>query len=49
MRRYGFAAVKASDRALQQSVIVNPMAFAASKTMLRMINTAMKAKKRISA
>lgn len=44
MRGYGFAAVKASERALRQSVITNPIAFTATKTMLRMINTALKLK-----
>ncbi|MEV4637986.1 NAD(P)/FAD-dependent oxidoreductase [Actinoplanes sp. NPDC049548] len=35
MRRYGFAAVKASVAAQKQGVIVNPLAFAASKAALR--------------
>ncbi|WP_436764424.1 FAD-dependent oxidoreductase [Streptosporangium sp. V21-05] len=38
MRGYGFAAAKASVRALNQSVIVNPLAFAASAATLRLFN-----------
>lgn len=48
MRRYGFAAVKASQQALAQSVIANPIAFTASKTMLRMVGLVLSAKRRLS-
>jgi 2-polyprenyl-6-methoxyphenol hydroxylase-like FAD-dependent oxidoreductase len=49
MRRYGFAAVKASVRALEQSVTENPLAFFASKTGLRLINALPSVKNRIFA
>ncbi|MFI6512324.1 FAD-dependent oxidoreductase [Streptosporangium sp. NPDC050855] len=38
MRRYGFAAVKASNRALSQSVTTNSVAFATSRAAMRLIN-----------
>ncbi len=38
MRAYGFAAVKASVQAQRQGVIANPMAFAASKAALRLLD-----------
>jgi 2-polyprenyl-6-methoxyphenol hydroxylase-like FAD-dependent oxidoreductase len=38
MRGYGFAAVKASVQAQRQGVTTNPLAFAASKATLRLLN-----------
>jgi salicylate hydroxylase len=39
MRQYGFAAVRASNRVLKRSTVTNPLAFAAAKAALRIINT----------
>ncbi|MEQ4303921.1 NAD(P)/FAD-dependent oxidoreductase [Plantactinospora sp. B6F1] len=49
MREYGFAAAKASVRALEQSVTENRFAFFASKTSLRLINALPAVKNRIFA
>jgi len=38
MRKYGFAAVRASNRALKQSAITGPVAFATTKAALRIMN-----------
>ncbi|GGO66569.1 FAD-dependent oxidoreductase [Nonomuraea cavernae] len=47
MRGYGFAAVSASNRALRQSAMTNPFAFAATKAAMRLLNVLPPVKKRI--